>query len=242
MLLAAGVITAALLAYKTYNGGSLRIPPDLYSLLSPTKNKPLERNFPSVNNATGIGTGIAEMPAETSPTPPASATSAADGREVSAPIQEAGTNPIVGVPTFTDEDVNSRIARAMELSRNLSAGGEGLSAKLDSGLPPASANAAYAGSWSGEYTGPDAGTVSVAVGQDGSALGQGVSTLTGISFEITGKVQNNGQVQLVQTAAGATSTGATFSGALTRAGQGSGTWEASSYNLSGAWRLAVKVP
>jgi hypothetical protein len=219
ILLAAGILTAALFGYKTYNDGSLSLPPVLSSLLSPTKSGPMKKDFPShaiisVDSAQA-GTPPGVDPAQNPQT---------------ADITPAGTfvgeaNLGTGTPAFADEDVNTRITRAMEMSKNLMANDVAPTAKSDAeaGAPKNSAKALYAGAWVGKYTGPDAGTVSVEIDQEGAVRGQGVSTLTGIGFALAGKVQNNGQIELVQSAAGVTSTGATFTGILARDGQGRGT-------------------
>lgn len=107
--------------------------------------------------------------------------------------------------------------------------------------PTPAGAAAYAGEWSGQFLGPDAGTVAIQVSEAGFVEGRGVSSITGIGFSLNGKVANNGKLDLVQTATGGTSTGATFSGTLSKVGRASGTWTMAAYNMSGTWELMVNA-
>ena len=93
-----------------------------------------------------------------------------------------------------------------------------------------SSTSPYAGNWSGQYQGGEAGiwygTISAAGALNGFAESNSNET-----FAATGSVTNNGSFYATF---GTTSSGATFQGTL-NGNSGSGTWSNSSEGLSGTW-------
>jgi hypothetical protein len=79
----------------------------------------------------------------------------------------------------------------------------------------------FAGTYSGTFAGDDSGTFTVVVDPAGHITGSGVSREDG-PFDIAGTVNSQGAVELV---AGTATTGATFAGTISAAGEMSGTWE-----------------
>lgn len=225
MLIAGGVVIAGLLAFQAYSHGMLPMPSAISSMFSSNAG-PMKRDFPrggpdasaeEVAGTEALNDGTSPIPAD------AAATDAAPAGETE----------------FVTEDVNARIARAMELSKTIVTTD---SAQTSPATPAQPARVLegglYSTAWTGQYLGPDAGTISIAVQADGSVQGQGVSTLTGLGFTLTGKMQSNGQIELTQSAASLASAGAVFTGTLAKSGRGAGTWAVSSYNVSGTWELA----
>jgi hypothetical protein len=235
LLFIAGLFTAVLFGYKIYDGGSLSLPSSLSSLLPLTKSPALSKGKPSHRSA---APRVDAAPVEEQSVAPVG-DSAASGATT---LEEA----ILGakLPVFADEDVHARIAFAIEFSRALTDGQMAPMANSSAGSNAAkfTGNAPYEGVWTGKFFGLDAGTVFVKVGQNGLAFGQGVSVLTGISFALVGKVQNNGLIWLAPADASLLTTGAAFNGRLTRDGRGSGGWEMATYNVSGTWQLALAAP
>lgn len=217
----------------------------------------MKRNFPSASAAPNLMAAPPAPPDTPPDSPPDSSPGINGGDSMSTGIggfasagpmsATSGTGtPGTGASATSAEDVNARIEMAMELSKSMvnattAAPAGAIAAKPSSSTvaPASTGQAPYAGEWTGQFLGPDAGTVSIHVAESGVVQGQGVSTITGIGFSLGGKVSNNGKIDLVQTAAGATATGATFTGSLTRTGKASGTWAMAAYNVSGTWELAV---
>lgn len=271
-LIAAGLITvtAGLLAFKLHSSGTFKLP-DSVVALTPwgTKPTPLKREFPSHANdvqaehlaADDQSSTEGAIPAEgattgtdvTSPSAAGagdvsgamSASGVAGAASAGAPASGAeGANSLSAESLLGPiENVESRVARAAELSKLLTnevPAPTNRAAATPVTKTTATGTAAYAGEWEGDFLGPDAGTVSVTIAPDGTARGHGVSAMTSIAFDLTGKVQSNGKVELTKAAAGVTSTGVVFHGALSNAGQGSGTWTVPSYDISGTWRIHEK--
>jgi hypothetical protein len=243
-LAAAGVLTAGLLAYKMQSGGSFGLPASLVAL-TPWGDKPtpMKREFPSQASAPEVVAEGTTVSAE-GETPAPDAAVQVDGALPGGEVVAGAAQPAAGgIPDGLADDVDSRIARAQELSKmlmNEAAKPAAPAATAQSGKPVVAGPAAYAGEWTGEFFGPDAGTVAVAVSPDGTVRGRGLSTMTSLSFNLVGKVQGNGQVELTKSAAGVTSTGAVFTGSLSHSGQGKGTWSVPNYDVSGTWQLNAK--
>jgi hypothetical protein len=226
LLIGAGVITVALFGYKTFNGGSLGLPPALSSWFSSESKGPMKKNFPSQANAgseQGVGQDVAgaELP----------------GGANTAPAQAASTDS--GTPSFSNEDVNSRIAQAVELSKDIviNGGAQAKSVSAAGNSGPAAVST-FGGHWRGKFAGPDAGSIALSVDPSGVVTGKGVSTMTGIEFTLSGKVLANGQIDLTQSSSGVTGVGATFTGnMLAKEGKAGGVWTIAAYNVTGTWYL-----
>ena len=90
----------------------------------------------------------------------------------------------------------------------------------------------YEGVWTGSYTGQDDyGRWKMVVDVKGSISGSIRSELFDNSFEVSGNVENSGELYM---SSGETSSGATFKG-LMFANSTSGTWENPVADISGVW-------
>lgn len=90
----------------------------------------------------------------------------------------------------------------------------------------------YEGVWAGTYTGPDdSGTWIMKVDSKGEISGAISSELFGINYDITGHVENSGELYMSN---GETSSGATFRGYI-NGDTTNGTWENSAVNITGVW-------
>lgn len=87
----------------------------------------------------------------------------------------------------------------------------------------------YDGDWSGTMTGGDRGQISFTVGTDGKLSGNGFSSQSQGSFNLTGTVNSSGQLDVTSN-----NSNNTFTGTLT-ASSGSGTWTDQGAQLTGNW-------
>jgi hypothetical protein len=93
----------------------------------------------------------------------------------------------------------------------------------------------FEGKWSGSFSGGDSGNCQVAISSAGVASGTCTSSaLGGGTFSLGGLVSSSGDSTATS---GGASTGATFTGVYSRAGQVKGQWSNSQYNLRGTWVL-----
>ena len=90
----------------------------------------------------------------------------------------------------------------------------------------------YAGTWAGTYKGGDSGPCQINITTTGQLSGTCTSAAVGL-FNVTGTVSSSGQFTQ-----GSGTTGAVFSGTLSRNGTVSGTWTNSQYSISGTWSMA----
>ena len=245
ILMAVGLLAAGgLVGFQVYTG-NIQIPGVSSLWTKPTPNA-TAKSFPAKPPAPDLMAAHPAPPDTPPDAPPDSPPNDGPGQVVGvidagALTQTPGTAGGSAKP-LGDEEVTSRIGMAVELSKVLVAtNGAGLVAapsKPAAGAQTA-APAPYAGTWSGQFLGPDAGTVAVFVDENGVVQGDGVSTITGIGFSLVGKVTGAGKIEFSQTTSGGASTGATFIGALTKSGTASGTWSMADYNIKGTWDLAV---
>jgi hypothetical protein len=245
-LVAAGVLAAGLVVYKLHSTGTITLPASVTALIpGSAPPTPLKREFPSQSNdapvvmdepAAVVGEDASVAGVEPIPEGDSGLVQG-DAPSVAAPAAGAAV-PVAG----DGQDVDSRITRAQALSAMLlnEAPKPSTAPASTAGKPGVAGTAAYAGEWSGEFIGPDAGTVAVSIAPDGTVSGQGMSTMTSIGFGITGKVTSSGQVEMTKATAGVTSTGAVFTGSLSAGGQGKGTWVIPNYDVSGTWRLSAR--
>lgn len=239
-LATAGLVTVGLVAYKMQSGGSFGLPASIVALMPwGDKPAPLKRDFPSHANDAEVIPDAGAMP--TDGEVPGAESAAVDG-DLPVEAGTAGTAQLApgGAAVVPGDDVDSRIARSQALSKMLmnetpaSATAATATTMTKAG---ATGTAAFAGEWTGEFFGPDAGTVAVTISPDGTARGRGLSTMTSLSFDLVGKVASNGKVELTKSAAGVTSTGAVFTGSILPSGAGKGTWTVPDYNISGTWQM-----
>lgn len=90
---------------------------------------------------------------------------------------------------------------------------------------------AFAGTYTGTFSGDDSGTFTCVVDSAGHITGSGVSLQDG-PFRGTGTVNSSGEVKFV---AGSTTLGSTFSGTISAAGEISGTWENRFFGQTGTF-------
>lgn len=99
----------------------------------------------------------------------------------------------------------------------------------------------YAGTYGGTFSGDDDGNFQAVILQDGTATSTGHSNKYGATFTATGKVNNAGFVSL-----GSTSTGAEFSGTISREGVLTGTWKNTPQKEAGSFKgnkgVQVTIP
>ena len=94
-----------------------------------------------------------------------------------------------------------------------------------------SQQAIFAGSWSGTYSGGDAGTWNATIDADGIVEGEAFSNNLKQSLPLSGSIDNSGDFRAT---VGSATNGATFKGAFTQESS-SGTWENKAYEISGSW-------
>jgi hypothetical protein len=87
----------------------------------------------------------------------------------------------------------------------------------------------YDGDWSGTMTGGDRGQISFTVETDGTLSGNGFSSQSQSSFNLTGTVNSSGQLDVTSS-----NSNNSFIGTLT-ASTGSGTWTDKGAQLTGNW-------
>lgn len=88
---------------------------------------------------------------------------------------------------------------------------------------------AYAGDWSGTFTGDDTGTFDVTINANGTITGSGYSNSYSETFSLSGSINSNGQFS-----AGSTSTGASFTGTVSGNSM-SGNWNNTNTGDSGTF-------
>lgn len=88
---------------------------------------------------------------------------------------------------------------------------------------------AYAGQWSGTYSGGDSGTFSVTISNSGGVSGTGYSTIHNVNFVLNGAVNSDGSFN-----AGDVSTGAAFNGMIEEDAV-SGNWTNANLGISGTF-------
>lgn len=89
----------------------------------------------------------------------------------------------------------------------------------------------FAGTWSGSYTGDEAGTWTATISESGTLTGKVKETTSSIESTLNGTVTTDGALAAT---AGTTSQGYDFVGKL-NGNSGSGTWTNTSSNHSGNW-------
>lgn len=88
---------------------------------------------------------------------------------------------------------------------------------------------AFAGNWSGQFSGTDNGTWNINISNNGTITGTGKSNLLNDTFEIEGRVNNAGNLLATF---GTTSSDGRFDGSL-KGRTATGNWSNGSY--SGTW-------
>lgn len=245
ILLAVGLLAAGgLVGFQVYTG-NLKMTTITSFWAAP---EPMKKDFPvqprkAAPDLMAAHPAPPDTPPDSPPDSPPNSNGQLLGGIDAGTIEQSAVNPGGAATPRGDEEVTSRIGMAVELSKVLVAtNGAGLVTAPAKSVAAgqSSAPAPYAGNWSGQFLGPDAGTVAVFVDENGGVQGDGVSTITGIGFSLVGKVNSNGKIEFAQTTAGGTSTGATFSGTLTKSGTASGTWSMADYNIRGTWDITVQ--